>query len=213
MNAPHLQSFDAWFSIWTQPRATIQTLIDTNPGHSVIVLSILAGIYQIFDSASGNNLGDEQDLMMIIGMALVLGAVVGLIGLYLSAFLIEWTGRWIGGQGNQPHLRTAIAWSGIPKVFGLTIWLPALYVFGQELFASETPNISSNPMLATLLLAFITIQVICAIWSFVLLLKCVGQVQGFSAWKALGNVILSSLVIIVPLFVISFAFISFTHGS
>jgi hypothetical protein len=40
------------------------------------------------------------------------------------------------------------------------------------------------------------------IWSFVLNCNCLGQVQGFSAWKGLANMMLSFTVVVVPILVI-----------
>jgi hypothetical protein len=34
------------------------------------------------------------------------------------------------------------------------------------------------------------------LWSFVIFLKGLGEVQGFSAWKALGNVFLGGLLVL-----------------
>ena len=39
-------------------------------------------------------------------------------------------------------------------------------------------------------------------WSIVVFLKSLGQVQGFSAWKALGNVVLAMLAVILLIIVI-----------
>ncbi len=42
-------------------------------------------------------------------------------------------------------------------------------------------------------------RVVPGLWSFVVVLKCVGEVQGFSAWRALGAMFLAGLLIVVPL--------------
>ena len=42
-------------------------------------------------------------------------------------------------------------------------------------------------------------------WAFVVFLKCLGQVQGFSAWKALGNTLLVVPVILLPILLLALA--------
>ena len=46
-------------------------------------------------------------------------------------------------------------------------------------------------------------RIVCGIWAFVAGLKCLGEVQGFSAWKALGNGLLAGLVIAAPFIVLA----------
>jgi len=50
-------------------------------------------------------------------------------------------------------------------------------------------------------------EVVLNVWSFVIALHCLGQVQGFSAWRALGNQALTALVLLVPIAIIMFLFI------
>ena len=49
---------------------------------------------------------------------------------------------------------------------------------------------------------FAAIEIIVGIWALVVLMKSLGEVHKFSAWKALGSVILGTLVILVPIFCI-----------
>ena len=49
------------------------------------------------------------------------------------------------------------------------------------------------------LLAIWVVQMVGAIWAIFTGLHCLGEVQGFSAWKALWNAVLPGLVILGPL--------------
>ncbi|MGO8989197.1 MAG: YIP1 family protein [bacterium] len=122
---------------------------------------------------------------------------------YLAGALIRWTGKWIGGQAPSQNIRAAIAWSSVPTIWALILWIPQLVLFGQELFTTETPRIHASPSLGFISLGFVAIQLIIAIWAIVVFLKCLGQVQGFSAWRALGNTTLGALVIVVPIAIIA----------
>ena len=205
MEAIEEQILNPWVSMWTKPRATIQQIVDTNPQRLVLLLAAAAGFGQALDRASINSIGDRVDWPVIFIVAAVGGPIAGLIGLYIGGALIHWTGTWIGGKTSAENIRAAIAWSSVPMLWALVLWIPELALFGQELFTAETPVIDADTTLNSAFLAFGVVEVTIGIWMLIVYLKCLGQVQGFSAWKALGNSILAGLVIIVPILIIAIA--------
>lgn len=196
------QNLNPWFSIWVRPRQTIRKIIDNNSKNMVILLAILGGISQTLGKASSKNLGDDYPLSIIFFIALFIGSIGGVSGLYIVSALLKWTGKWIGGQGSYDDIITANAWSNVPFIGALILWVPQLALFGQEMFTSNTPIIDSNPILLFTYVGFGIIGIIIAIWGFIIWLKCLGEAQRFSAWKALVNLLLPGLIIILPFFVI-----------
>lgn len=199
------QHVNPWVSMWTQPRTTIQQIVDTDYARFSPLLAAICGISYALDRAVLRSLGDTTSLPLIIVFAVVGGVFSGLIGLYLLSALVRWTGKWIGGNASSEHIRTAMAWSGVPIIWTLPLWLPQLAIFGRELFTTDTPRIDASATLLFGLLGFSVIEFTIGVWVTVLNLKSLGQVQGFSAWKALLNWLLAMLIIIVPLFVIALA--------
>lgn len=190
------RSTTPWKDIWFQPRRTIQDIIDTDPRYDVLPLAALVGISNALDRASLKNAGDTLDLAVIIGICVVGGAVSGLITLFLFGWLLEASGRWLGGRGSQLNLRAAMAWGSLPVICTLPLWIPQIVLYGKEIFSQEAPRIGGDPVPFTILLL---VELVLAVWGVVLVLKCIGQVQGFSAWRALGNLLLATLLIVVPL--------------
>lgn len=188
-----------WRSIWLSPRNTVRHLVQTDPDHLILVLAALAGVAQVLDRASGRSMGDTVSFPMILGFAVLLGPIFGVLTLYISSALIAWTGRWIGGSAPSRHIRTAMAWAGVPVVAALVLWVIAIAVLGDEMFTTAMPRVEANLGLAFLTMALGLAIFALGVWSLILLLKCVGEVQGFSAWKAMGNVLLGGLVIVLPL--------------
>jgi hypothetical protein len=186
-----------WVSIWIKPRATMQQIVETNPERLVLFITALAGIDQVLNRASTRDLGDRMEWPYIFLIALIFGPIGSLLSLYLGGALIHWTGRWLGGQGTPQTIRAALAWSRVPLVWRSLLWIPELALFRQELFTAETPNIDANPMSALLLMGLGVMEMAIGVWAFIVLLKCLGQVQGFSAWKALANVLLPTLLLLV----------------
>ena len=201
-------TLNPWVSMWTKPRATIQQIVDTQPNHLVLLLASIGGFAQVLDNATIKSVGDKLEWPTIVLIAAIAGPFGGIIGLYLGSVLIRWAGILLGGNASSQEIRAAIAWSNVPVIWALVLWIPELALFGQELFTTETPKIDANPSLGLVLLGFSVIGSTIGIWTIVVFLKCLGQVQGFSAWKALCNAILPGLLIVLPLAVIAFGVVA-----
>ena len=160
-----------WVSMWTRPRTTIQQIVDENPEHYVWVLAALAGIGRVLDRASIRNMGDRVEFPLILLLALVAGPIGGLVSLYIGSALIRWTGNWMSGKASSGEVRTAVAWSSLPMVVGLLLWVLQLAIFGQEMFTAETPRIDANPFLVFVGLGFAGIEMVLVVWAVVLFAK------------------------------------------
>ncbi|GGB03606.1 Yip1 family protein [Agarivorans gilvus] len=202
------QQLNPWFSMWTKPRATIQQIIDNNPQHLVLLLAAVSGFAELLEQARVKSLGDRLEWPYIVVATAVLGPITGIISLYLGGALIRWVGSWLGGEASAQEIRAAIAWASVLTIWGLLLWLPELALFGQDLFTTATPKIDASLSLGFALLGFSLVEIILGLWALVVLLKCLGQVQGFSVWKALANLVLAFLVIMVPIMLLVFAFIA-----
>jgi hypothetical protein len=195
-----------FLTIWTRPRATIRAIVNTDPYPHVVLLAILGGIVSTLSNASQRNAGDKLPLAVILGIAVFLGPVGGFLGLFVGGWFLRLTGRWLGGRARPDQLRAVIAWSYVPVLAATPIWIIQLGFFGRDLFTRETPTLDANPTLGLIVLATRIIEAVLGFWSFVILLKGVGEVQGFSAWKALASMLLIllvvSLVVFVPIFLV-----------
>lgn len=200
---PSLVALNPWFSIWTRPRATIQQIVDTDPNRLVIALSMLIGVTQVLDRASARSLGDRLSLGAILGTALVLGPFLGPITVQIFAWLLSWTGRMLGGRAPLSNIRAALVWGNVPALWAALSFIPAIAVLRHEIFTSETPQIESNFMLLLTLLGVGVVQVVGGIWTIFAICNALGQVQGFSAWRALANSLLALLVVLVPVVLIA----------
>lgn len=199
--------------MWRKPRATIQQIVDTDPRHMVLVLAALAGIFQSLDRAIDNERAATVELPMIFLLSAVIGSIGGIITLYISSSLIRFTGKLFSGKGSALNLRAALAWANVPTIWALLLMILAAVVFGKELFTGEVQahewSLTSSISYAVFGLSIM----ILGIWSFILMLKSIGQVQGFSAWMALANVILAFLIVFIPFmaFILLFLFAGGPH--
>ena len=198
------QGFNPWFSIWLQPRATMQQILDTDPARWVLLLAIIAGFFQALDRAVIQDLGDRVDSWQSVVLACaIISPIWGVLGLFLGGYLLRTTGGWLGGSASVREVRAAIAWGGIPMIWLGLLWIPSIALFGDENFTSATPRLDNDPALASAMLFLAGLELIGSIWAIVISLKCLGQAHKFSAWRALGSVLLMILVL-VAVFVVPF---------
>ncbi|MBI2543080.1 MAG: YIP1 family protein [Candidatus Aenigmarchaeota archaeon] len=196
-----------WFTMWYKPRETIRKIIKYDPRYMVLLLAAATGFSSFLSSAAQKSMGDYLTVPFIFLLALSIGSILGIAGLYISGWLIRWTGKWIGGKASPLHIRTVIAWSNVPIVWGLILTIFELLIFGETLFTGSTMT------LTLFIFVFGAIELALGIWAFVILLRSLGEVQKFSAWKALLNVFLSALIIVLPIMIISALGLLYIAGS
>lgn len=194
-----------WFTLWTQPRQTIARIVAETPTRMVLPLAALAGIA---DALSQNRSGDGELANTMPGeqiliAAVVIGPILGIIALYAFAALTWLTGRWINGEGTPQSIRAAFAWASIPKIAAMFVMLPLIVLYGPEILTGDADiDVQAIPEFLILGLLLV-IMVVLRAWGLIVYLHCLGQVQGFSAWKALGNTMLAVLVIAIPIAVLA----------
>jgi len=191
------QGFNPWFSIWLQPRATMQQILDTDPVRWVLLLSIIGGFFEALTQAATQDHGDRMASWHgVVWACAIFGPLSGVLGLFGGGYLLRKSGGWLGGSASDREVRAAIAWGGIPKIWLGLLWIPSIALFGDENFTSATPRLDGDPALASAMLFLALIGLIGTFWSIVIWLKCLGQAHKFSAWRALGSVLLMILVIV-----------------
>lgn len=199
-----------WLKIWVAPRATIRSVIEYNPNYRLGVLSWLYGFPILLHAAQNLSLANQLSLGMILIASIVLALVIGFVGITIGSALLFWTGKWIGGVGTFRQVRAAVAWANVPNVVNCLLWILLTLFFGSKLFYStfaETAFVGYQ--LGVVTIAFLT-QTVVAIWSFIILLKTLGEVQGFSAWKALLNFLIPFVMLVIALWAVAGIIMSFT---
>jgi signal peptidase I len=167
-----------WIGVWFSPRQTIERLIAGPPSYLVWLLAMLgtiAGIYQ--QLASVHLAGLLHDWTFDLGVVL-LGAVTGIVALYLYALILGWIGSWFGGQATRPQIRTAFAWSMLPIIAGGIVAL----IIG---IATERSAMTSGTE-AILFLIF-------SAWSLIIFLLMLGRVERFSFWRTICTYLIAAI--------------------
>lgn len=195
-----------WFSIWVRPRSTIREIVKTDPKYRFILLSAIYGFPMLLHMAQNLSLGEKYSTMAIIIGALVLATFVGMIGISIASVLIYWTGRWIGGDSGYYPVRAAVSWSNVPSIVNIMIWIILMATFGNTIFKEDFGMQSFQGTDQIVVFGAFFLELVLSIWSFVILVKGLGEVQGFSAWKGLLNVLIPFFLVAIIIWVLTWLF-------
>jgi hypothetical protein len=186
-------------SIWLNPRDTVRAILQRDPTYLVLPLAALSGVFQTLARASDRSAGDMLSLPAILALAISLGAIGGMVGVYIAGALLHFTGKWIGGSGSREEVRASVAWGTVPALWGGLLWIPVIALTGRAVFLSDIEGTDANPLLLLIAGGCLLVQAGAYLWSVFTGLHSLGEAQGFSAWRALGNSALAFLVVLVPI--------------
>ena len=169
-----------WLTLWLSPLQTIEGIVATRPRHSVLLLAILgamAGFYgELISFGAGGLLADWR---FWLGFLLIC-VIVGPVWLYVSALILNWISRLLGGQAPPLTLRAVIAWSTVPSILGFVVVLVAGRLAGG--FA-VTPK-----ALPVLVGGF-------GLWSAVVFMLMLARVQHFGFWRTIATYVLNAVLV------------------
>jgi hypothetical protein len=57
--------------------------------------------------------------------------------LYIGAAVFRWASGLLGGEVDSEDVRAALAWSYVPDIVALILFLPLILIVGQDWFSSS----------------------------------------------------------------------------
>ncbi len=172
-----------FFRIWIAPRDTIRQIVDTDPRRSVLALAALSGALSGLEGSWLSAMSGPQTMSalwpFLVALKVVLYAFWGIVGLYLAGWIITAACHLFAGVATVMQTRAAIAWASIPGIVATGLGVIAILAGIVTPHSLAPGTFSFPPGLAVLSGAL-------GLWGLVVELKCVGEVNRFSAWRALG---------------------------
>ncbi len=186
--------------MWSRPRDTIRTLAFNKPTYGIYFLAIMYALQGFFFYANWWSLGVRTHYPLYLTIGILASPIIGLCWLYLMGFFFYLIGRLFKGMATMRQLRSAVAWSAIPYTITLIMWILLLFWSPEHVFIQDSGVHSS------IFINFITL--IAKIWSLVLLVQSVREVQHFSLKISAFNVAIIWLLTWI-LFFFSFSILRF----
>jgi Yip1 domain len=176
-----------WITIWAHPRATIRRIVDTDPRHQAVFLATLAGALSGLESAWSQPptpaMAGIGSWPMLVVVSVVAGGILGAIGLYINGAVLKWSGALLGGVASFAEVRAALAWGQIPAIVAMALGIISILLGAGTPLIGLGEGSMRGPSAGTILF-----NAALGLWSFVITLKCLGEVHRFSAWRALGAI-------------------------
>jgi len=183
--------------VCTSPKQAFQFIDNYKYNKHVILLLILSGIVKALDKAETKSMGDNISIWGIIGFSLIIGLIFGLLLNYIYAFLASKTGEYLNGKASTDSILRVLAYSLIPAIISLFVYFVRILFYGNSIFQS-TLLYSSDEFLNNIIsYIFIFIDLFLMVWSLILLVIGVSIVQKFSIGKAIVNIVLPAILIVL----------------
>lgn len=181
------------FTMWFRPMITIRNIVKTNPKMGFFFLGSIWFLQFFFILQTYYSINFPTHWIVSLIIAIIIAPFIGAIAFYFFGWILYFTGKWLGGKAPQLHTRCAFAWSRVPLIIDLIMWFVISFFVAEIIFVTAPIGMS-----------FIFINLVTyatAIWSFILLVGAIREIQKFSVGKAIFNVILAYLIFLF-LFVI-----------
>jgi hypothetical protein len=192
-------SMTPFLSIWTQPRATIRRIVDSDPTRHVLTLAAigpaLSSLVRQWSAAMSGTPNQSFLWPLFVALNVAIQAGLGILFLYISGVVFRWSGSLLGGTASRVEVRAALAWSQLPAIVVAIILMLALFagIPMPKMIPGQLPQI--DPAFYKV----IVVVGVLAIWGFFINLKCFGEVHRFSAWRAFGAILIPPLIVILVL--------------
>jgi hypothetical protein len=198
-----------WLAIWTRPRDTIRRIVREDVSQGIWWLAFIYGFASLCSALQSLSIGTFYGPIPIFLFALIVAPFWGYVVFSLWSLAVMWTGKLFRGTGKFQAIRAAYAWSCVPIVVSDAIWVILFVLFGSSLFLSPPVEHTLIGAEALLLLCLLLLKVVCAIWSLVIYLNALAEVQGFSVLRAIGNTVVAAIIlgIVLGVFFIAVGFL------
>lgn len=187
--------------MWAHPKTTLRKLVQQRKGLHLFLLSALYVLQESLYSAHFWSMGYRKAPWAIVGMFLLLAYPLGIVWLYLRTAVFYWVGRGFSGKASFQELRVLVAWTQVPMIASLLLWLVVLLAYPGEAFWLHTQGVES--------LFLLLVLAILSVWSFVLQVAGSQELHHFSGKKALGYVVTCCIIMQVASFITFMCFRSF----
>ena len=180
-----------WLSIWTSPRLTIASIVKKNANQGLWILAWIYGFLSLLNAFQALDLGHAFSLAPILLLAVIFAPLWGFAIFSIWGALVLLVGKILRGNASFKEVRAAYAWSCVPLSASIVIWAILLAIFGLSLFQSTLNNAPMPNSEVVVLFALLIGKVVFAIWSLVIFINALAQVQSFSVLRSICNILLA----------------------
>jgi hypothetical protein len=185
------------YNLLYYPRQFFQKIIHQPKDKYFTILFILSNIAVAFSAVKQQEIETTKDLASLVLKPLLNGLLFGWIFTYLYAAMISSLGNWMTGKASAKKIVRVIVYASIPSMIALGILAIKVAMFGKAglgMFDGRLP-LSSGQSAVWISLGIM--QSLLGLWSCIALVIGISEAQQFSIGKAILNVLLPTILIMV----------------
>ncbi|HEX9403493.1 MAG TPA: YIP1 family protein [Steroidobacteraceae bacterium] len=176
-----------------RPRRVFRELAARPLGIADYLLAAAQGVGNLLALCRHVGAGAHSSVEAILAISFAYGAVSGVVSVYLMAIIYGRLGLRAGGKSTTTQVIHVLAYGGVPMAASLAIWVLTALLAGEATFV-ETPRADLEAFLALLLHLQFTSYVLLFIWSIVLQVMGLSEIQGLTTRKAFGVWFLGQII-------------------
>ena len=179
--------------VWLRPRRVFRELAARPVGIGDYLLAAAQGMGNFLALYRHEGAGAHRSVEEILAKSFAYGVVAGVVSVYLMAVIYGRLGLRTGGKATTTQVIHVLAYGGVPMAASLAIWVLTALLAGEATFV-ETPRADLETFLALLLHVQFISYVLLLIWSIVLQVMGLSEIQGLTTRKAFGVWFLGQII-------------------
>ncbi len=171
--------------VWLRPRRVFREMAARPIGVVDYLLAAVQGIGNFLALYRTQGAGAHSSVEEILGNSFAIGAIAGVASLFLMALIYQRLGIRAGGKATTAQVVHVLAYGGLPMAASAVLWVLTALVAGEAAFL-ETPRADGEGFVMLLLHAQFAAYVFLLVWSVVLIVMGLSEIQGVGTRKAFG---------------------------
>ena len=190
------------YDVWLKPRRVFRELAAAPIDRVDYLLGSTQGMVSWLALCRAQSAGAHSSIAAILGKAVIVGPIAGVLGMFLMTAVYSRLGRRAGGRSTRNQVFHVLAYSGVPMVVSLGIWMLTALLAGPAAFMETAPP-DLEPFLGLVLQTQTVAHIFLVGWSLLLQVMGFSEVEGFATRRAFGIWVLGQLLVLAAIFVLA----------
>ena len=182
--------------LFTAPKRAFAFIHSYKFEKHLLLIAMLTGVSSALSRAAEQNEGDTFPLWGVVLFSILIGCIFGYITLLFYSFVTNISGGWLKGTASTFDIMRVLTYSMVPSLIKLLMFAIKIAVFGNALFSSGFYVDDFDVFSKVIYYGTSLVSLGVTIWSSVLFVLGLAEVQQFSLGKALLNILLPVVIMI-----------------
>ncbi len=179
--------------VWLRPRRVFRELANQPVGAIDYLLGAGQGVAGWLALSRAQNAGATSGIAEIFGKALLIGSLAGIASLFFMGTIYARLGSRAGAAAARNQVFHVLAYGGVPMSASLIVWVFTALLAGEATF-EQVPHPDVEGFVALLLQLQFIAYVLLTLWSVVIQVMGLSEIQGVATRKALGLWVLGQVI-------------------